>query len=68
MIDRVVARRYASAETIVALLIAGHAEATTMGARTFNVMTREWTDWYIVADDDPRLNTVEFMPEEAPAS
>lgn len=25
--------------------------------RTFNIVKLEWTDWHIVTDDDPRLQT-----------
>lgn len=31
------------------------------GARSFNPRTLTFTDWYVVPDDDPRVDTVEFL-------
>lgn len=30
-------------------------------AKTFNTVTLEMTEWYIVPDDDPRLQTVDLV-------
>lgn len=27
--------------------------------QTFNIQNLDWTEWYAVPDDDPRVNTVE---------
>lgn len=52
------ARRYVTAAVLAALLRGGHAESAPFGARTFDIVTLRWTDWYGVSDDDPRVNTV----------
>ena len=38
-------------------------EFTPTGARSFNSQTLAWTDWYIVPDDDPRVDTIEEVAE-----
>lgn len=30
-------------------------------ARTYNIVTNEWTEWLVVPDDDPRMDTVETL-------
>lgn len=52
-------RRYITKDKADELLRTGNADYVPTGARTFNVVTLMWTDWYVVPADDPRLNTVE---------
>lgn len=55
-------RRYCSRATCDALR---QGERTATGASTFNLQTQDTTEWYVVPDDDPRLDTVEEVPPPA---
>jgi len=55
-------RRYITAATAKEWRHAGRAEWTPTGAQTFNIVTLDWTEWYVVPDDDPRVDTVEELP------
>lgn len=50
---------YINAETAEALRKGGRAEWKPTHAVTYNIVTDSFTEWHFVADDDPRLNTIE---------
>ena len=52
-------RRYVDAATVAELLASPRAMFTPTGARTVRIDADIETDWYIVPEDDPRLNTIE---------
>lgn len=51
-------RRYCTQATIDAMK-RDAVEVTPTGALSFNVVTLYTTDWYVVPDGDPRVDTVE---------
>lgn len=63
MKDEPAVRRYVTAATAQALRAGGQADATDTGLRTFNVVTLEWTDWVTVPDEDPRVDTFEYLTQ-----
>ena len=54
-----IVRRYITAAKADELRKSAAAKWMPTHAETFNIMTLETTEWYVVPDDDPRIDTYE---------